>query len=71
MHACDAGTGTVKYVDANYVIPAADNFLITFGAVVLLSMTAAYIQKRMVRKLILETRVGKRFANALTMQFIK
>ncbi len=54
-----------------HFIPAAGNFVITFIAVLLLSMTTTYIQKRIVTKLILETQVGKRYAGALTMQFIK
>jgi hypothetical protein len=54
-----------------HFIPAAGNFLITFVAVLLLSMIAAYLQKRLVTKLILETQVGKKYAYALTMQFIK
>lgn len=54
-----------------HFIPAAGNFLLTFVAVLLLSIGATYFQKKMVAKFILETRVGKRYAGALTMQFLK
>ena len=54
-----------------HFIPAAGNFTITFLAVIVLSISTAYVQKRIVSKLILETRIGQRYAGALTTQFIK
>jgi hypothetical protein len=54
----------------NNAIPAG-YFLITFVTVVLFSITATYLQESIVVKLILETRVGRRFADTLTTQFIK